>query len=89
MARIIAGGDPAAFVNTLYPGNLDGSYGSQWWHRSGGQLMALGVNGQGVYIDRAAGVVIARLGSHPVASNRANMPVTIPAYDAVVAALLR
>jgi len=89
MARIIAGGDPAAFVNTRYPGNLDGSYGSQWWHRSGGQLMALGVNGQGIYIDRAAGVVIARLGSHPVASNRANMPVTIAAYDAVVAALLR
>lgn len=85
--RIFKGGDPAAFVATRYPGNLDGNYGSQWWHRAGGQLMALGVNGQGIYIDRQAGVVIARLGSHPVASNRGNAAVTVPAYDAIVAAL--
>ncbi len=66
--RIFAGGDPAAFVACQYTGNLDGNYGSQWWHRAGGQLMAMGVHGQGIYVDRAAGVVIARLGSHPVAS---------------------
>lgn len=89
VARIMKGGDPSAFVATQYPGNLDGNYGSQWWHRAGGQLMALGVNGQGIYVDAKAGVVIARLGSHPVASNRANMPVTMPAYDAMVAALAR
>ncbi|MEI6485737.1 MAG: serine hydrolase [Sphingomonadales bacterium] len=89
VARIMAGGDPAAFAACQYPGNLDGNYGSQWWHRAGGQLMAMGVNGQGIYADVAAGVVIARLGSHPVASNRANMAVTIPAYDAVIAALSR
>lgn len=87
--RIFKGGDPAAFVATRYPGNLDGNYGSQWWHRADGQLMALGVHGQGIYIDRKAGVVIARLGSHPVATNRANMAVTMPAFDAVVAALER
>ena len=87
VARIMAGGDPAAFVACQYPGNLDGNYGSQWWHRAGGQLMALGVHGQGIYVDAAAGVVIARLGSHPVASNRGNAAVTMPAYDAVVAAL--
>ena len=85
--RIFAGGDPAAFVACQYTGNLDGNYGSQWWHRAGGQLMAMGVHGQGIYVDRAAGVVIARLGSHPVASNRGNAAVTTPAYDAVVAAL--
>lgn len=85
--RIMAGGDPAAFVACQYPGNLDGNYGSQWWHRAGGQLMAMGVHGQGIYVDAAAGVVIARLGSHPVASNRGNAAVTMPAYDAVVAAL--
>ena len=85
--RIFAGGDPAAFVACQYMGNLDGNYGSQWWHRAGGQLMAMGVHGQGIYVDRAAGVVIARLGSHPVASNRGNAAVTTPAYDAVVAAL--
>lgn len=87
VARIMQGGDSAAFVACQYPGNPDGSYGSQWWHRAGGQAMALGVHGQGIYIDRAAGVVIARTGSHPVASNRGNMGVTIPAYDALVAAL--
>jgi len=87
VARIMAGGDPAAFVACQYPGNLDGNYGSQWWHRAGGQLMAMGVHGQGIYVDTAAGVVIARLGSHPVASNRGNAAVTMPAYDAVVAAI--
>jgi CubicO group peptidase (beta-lactamase class C family) len=85
--RIFAGGDPGAFVACQYTGNLDGSYCSQWWHRAGGQLMAMGVHGQGIYVDRAAGVVIARLGSHPVASNRGNAAVTTPAYDAIVAAL--
>jgi CubicO group peptidase (beta-lactamase class C family) len=87
VARVFRGGDPAAFAPVNYPGNPDGSYASQWWHRAGGQAMALGVHGQGIYIDRAAGVVIARLGSHPVASNRGNMGVTVPAYDALVAAL--
>lgn len=87
VARVFAGGDPAAFATVNYPGNPDGSYSSQWWHRAGGQAMALGVHGQGIYVDRKAGVVIARLGSHPVASNRGNMGVTIPAYDALVAAL--
>jgi CubicO group peptidase (beta-lactamase class C family) len=87
--RIFTGGDPAAFLATRYPGNLDGNYGSQWWHRRDGQLMALGVHGQGIYIDRKAGVVIARLGSHPVASNRGNTPLTMAAYDAMVAALVK
>ena len=87
VARVLRGGDPAAFAHVQYPGNPDGSYGSQWWHRAGGQAMALGVHGQAIYVDRAAGVVIARLGSHPVASNRGNMGVTIPAFDALVAAL--
>ncbi len=87
VARVFRGGDPAAFAHIAYPGNPDGSYASQWWHRAGGQAMALGVHGQGIYVDRKAGVVIARLGSHPVASNRGNMGVTIPAYDALVAAL--
>ena len=87
VARIFKGGDPAAFVAAQYPGNLDGNYGSQWWHRAGGQAMALGVHGQGIYIDRKAGVVISRLGSHPVASNRGYMALTMAAYDAMVAAL--
>jgi CubicO group peptidase (beta-lactamase class C family) len=85
--RIFKGGDPAAFAAVKYPGNLDGNYGSQWWHRAGGQTMALGVHGQGIYIDRKAGIVIARLGSHPVASNRAQLPLVMAGYDAIVATL--
>lgn len=83
IAAIVKGGDPAAFANVNYPGLDGGNYGSQWWHRPGGQILALGVNGQGIYIDREAEMVIVRFASHPVAGNRANTPVTIPAYDAV------
>lgn len=84
---ILKGGDPAAFVNAKYPGLDGGNYGSQWWHRVGGQTMALGIHGQGIYIDPKAEFVIARFASHPTASNRGINPVTIPAYDAIAARL--
>jgi len=83
---IMRGGDPAAFI-TGYPGMDGGAYGSQWWRRAGGQVMAIGIHGQGIYIDPAAELVIARFGSHPVAGNRANHPVTVPAYEAIAARL--
>lgn len=83
VAAIVKGGEAAAFVNAGYPGLEGGNYGSQWWHRAGGQVLALGIHGQGIYIDPAAELVIARFASHPTASNRGINPVTIPAYDAV------
>lgn len=86
IAAIRAGGDPAAFAPD-YPGMTGGSYASQWWHRAGGQVMAMGVHGQGIYVDAAAELVIARFASHPVAGNRGINPVTIPAYDALTAHL--
>ncbi|KPF74743.1 hypothetical protein IP88_07735 [alpha proteobacterium AAP81b] len=76
-------GDVAAFASARYPGLDGGSYASQWWHRAGGQIMAMGVHGQGIYIDPRAEMVIARFASHPTATNRAINPVTIPAYDAL------
>ena len=85
---IVRGGDPAAFARTNYPGLEGGSYASQWWHRAGGQVLALGIHGQGIYIDRKADLVIARFASHPNASNRSINPVTIPAYDAITAHLM-
>jgi CubicO group peptidase (beta-lactamase class C family) len=84
---ILKGGDPAAFVDAKYPGLDGGNYGSQWWHRAGGQTMAVGINGQGIYIDPKAELVIVRFASHPAASNRVINPVTIPAYDAIAARL--
>lgn len=86
IAAIRRGGDPAAFVPD-YPGLAGGSYGSQWWHRPGGQFMALGVHGQAIHVDVAAELVMARFGSHPVASNRGINPVTVPAVDALTAFL--
>ena len=89
VGAILSPGDAAAFANTKYPGIEGGSYSSQWWHRAGGQTMAVGVHGQGIYIDPKAELVIARFASHPIATNRAINPVTIPAYDAVAAKLSR
>ncbi|WP_199555915.1 serine hydrolase domain-containing protein [Sandaracinobacteroides hominis] len=80
---ILTPGDAAAFAATKYPGLDGGSYRSQWWHRAGGQTMAVGVHGQGIYIDPKHDLVIARFASHPVASNRAINATTLPAYDAV------
>lgn len=83
-ARAIArGGSPGAFANAKWPGLEGGNYGSHWWHRAGGQMLAIGIYGQGIYIDPKAELVIARFASHPVVTNRANFPVTIPAYDAL------
>jgi CubicO group peptidase (beta-lactamase class C family) len=45
--------------------------------------MARGVHGQRIYVDPAAEMVIVRYASHPVASNSANDPVTLPAFNAL------
>lgn len=88
IAAIRAGGDPAAFAHTQYPGlTPGGSYACQWWHNGRGAFLAAGIHGQGIYIDPAAEVVIARFASHNRASNRFLNPVTVPAYDALIAAI--
>ncbi len=87
VAAIAAGGDPSAFAHTRYPGLPQGSYSSQWWHRGDGPFMAMGVHGQTIFIHPEAELVIARFGSHPVASNRGINPVTVPAFDALAAHL--
>lgn len=86
---IMRGGSAQAFANAKYPGMEGGSYASQWWRRAGGQVLAVGIHGQGIYIDPKAELVIARFGSHPTATNRGINPVTIPAYDALAADLVR
>ena len=83
--RIRAGGDKSAFAQGGYA-NLKGwSYRGMWWitHNADGAFMARGVHGQAIYVDPAAHMVIARFASHPVASNAANDPTSLPAYQAV------
>jgi CubicO group peptidase (beta-lactamase class C family) len=50
--------------------------------------MARGSHGQGLYIDPKAEMVIARYGSHPVAANAANDPLTLPACHALALHLM-
>lgn len=67
---------------TLLPG---WSYRNMWWvsHNEHGAYMARGIHGQGVYIDPAAEMVIARFASHPLAANANLDPTSLPAYHAV------
>jgi hypothetical protein len=53
-----------------------------------GAYMARGVQGQGIYIDPKAEMVIARYASHPAAGNAANDTVTLPAYMALARDLI-
>ena len=85
---IMTPGDTKAFAAAKYPGLGGGSYASHWWYRASGQTMAVGVHGQGIYIDPKAEMVIARFGSFPVATNRVINPTTLPAYDALAAQLM-
>jgi len=83
--RIRAGGDKAAFARSGYTDLKGWSYRGMWWitHNADGAYMARGVHGQSIYVDPAAHMVIARFGSHPVASNTANDATSLPAFQAV------
>lgn len=85
IAHIRAGGDKAAFAKGGYPLLKGWSYTGMWWisHNPNGAFMARGVHGQAIYVDPAARMVIARFASNPQASNAANDPTSLPAYQAV------
>ena len=61
-----------------------------WWitHNEHGAFTARGVHGQTIYIDPKAEMVVVRFASHPVASNSANDPYSLPAYHAVAKYLI-
>ncbi|VVN47649.1 6-aminohexanoate-dimer hydrolase [Pseudomonas fluorescens] len=85
------GGDKQVFAKAGY-GLLKGwSYRSMWWvmNKEGWAFIARGVHGQRIYVDPHAEMVIVRYASHPVASNSANDPVTLPAFDALANYLSR
>ena len=84
------GGDRAAFARAGYALLPGWSYRNMWWvtHQADGAFMARGVHGQRIYVNPEAAVVIVRYASHPVASNSANDPFTLPAFDAIARHLL-
>ena len=85
------GGDRAAFAKGGYPLLQRWSYRNMWWvtHNTHGAYTARGVHGQRIYIDPKAELVIVRYASHPVASNAANDPTTLPAFEAMADYLSR
>ena len=85
------GGRREAFAQAGYSLLPGWSYRNMWWvtHQPDSAFMARGVHGQRIYVNPKAGVVIVRYASHPVASNSANDPTTLPAFDAVARHLMR
>jgi hypothetical protein len=90
VARILAGGDRAAFPQERYQTLPGWSYHHQWWiaHDAHGCFAARGIHGQGVYVDPRAEMVIARFASSPLAGNTLIDPVTLPAYRALAQRLI-
>ncbi len=91
VADIRKGGDKGNFAKAGYALLPGWSYRNMWWvsHNAHGAFAARGVNGQAIYIDPKAEMVIARFGSHPVAANAANDPVSLPAYQALADYLMK
>lgn len=79
------GGSKAAFAKADYTLLKGWSYRDMWWitNNDHGAFCARGVHGQVIYIDPAADMVLVRFASNPVASNTANDPYSLPAYEAV------
>jgi CubicO group peptidase (beta-lactamase class C family) len=85
IAAIRQGGRPDQFDTPHYPSLPGWSYGNQWWHSHGadGGFSARGIHGQALWIAPEADLVIARFGSHPVAGNAGNDPISIPMWQAI------
>ena len=86
---IRGGGDRKAFAKG-YSSLAGGSYRDMWWiyHNKHDAFAARGVHGQTIYVDPTAAMLIARLASYPVASNSANDPTSLPAFQAVAEYLM-
>jgi CubicO group peptidase (beta-lactamase class C family) len=66
-----------------------GMYRNQMWFPSAQRdvLLAIGIHGQMIYVNRTAGVVAAKLSSWPTPQDLAKLQGTIAAFDAVAATL--
>jgi len=90
VADIRGGASPAHFAHAGYALLPGWSYRHMWWvtHNPHGAYCARGIHGQGIYIDPAAEMTIARFASHPKAGNANLDPTTLPAYHALALHLL-
>jgi CubicO group peptidase (beta-lactamase class C family) len=89
---IVAGGDASAWARGDFTGYFPGApmrYRSQWYVLDGAPplLFGLGVHGQNLFVDREAGLVIAKLSSQPVALDTGAIAVTLRAVAALRDAL--
>jgi CubicO group peptidase (beta-lactamase class C family) len=91
IADIRRGSDPSKFAMAGYKQLAGYSYRNMWWvsHDPLGVFEGRGIHGQRLYIAPAADVVIARFSSHPIATNAANDPITMPGFAAVCRFLMR
>jgi len=89
ITAIRAGGRKEHFDPGRYPLLEGWSFGSNWWHShaADGSFMSRGMHGQSLWISPAAELVVARFASHPVPSNAANDPITLPMLQAIRATL--
>lgn len=87
---IMKGGNQQLFEKSVYSSLKNWSYRNMWWvtHNEHGAFAARGVNGQTIYIDPKAEMVIARFASHPEAKNSKIDPTSLPAYHAVAKYLM-
>jgi len=90
LASIREGADREQFKAAGRIGQDGYSYRNQFWisHNRDGAFELLGVHGQMIHVNPAAGLVLVRLSSHPVAASAAHFPTTRPAMEAL-AGLLR
>ena len=90
IAETAAGGSPEGFTLSGYDQLTGWSYKNMWWvtHNPHGAYMARGIHGQSLYVDPKAEMVIVRYAAHPLATNAANDPLTLPAYQAVANSLM-
>lgn len=94
-ARVIdsvrQGGNREYFAKAGYKMLPGWSYRSQWWvsHNAHGAFSARGINGQVIYVDPRAEMVIARFASHPVAANSGSDAITLSAFQAMAEHLMR
>ncbi len=88
---VTRGAKPEDFAQAGYAHLPGWSYRSQWWvsHDNHGAYTARGIHGQTIWIDPLAEMTIARFASHPVASNVALNPASLPAYSALAVHLMR
>ena len=85
VADTARGEDPAKFAKAGYNLLPGFTYRNMWWnsHNAHGAYEARGIHGQRIYVAPKAEMVIARFGSHPIASSAANDPITLPAFLAL------